>query len=76
MALRDINSGEEITFDYATVVAEWVGMDPITCNCGATDCRKIILADDWQKLALQKKYAGYFSHYIQDKIDANELKEL
>jgi len=67
VAMRDIEVGEEITFDYAMVVSEWVGMDPITCNCGPS-CRKIVLADDWNKKQLQEKYKGYFATYLQDKM--------
>lgn len=68
VAMRNINSDEEITFDYATVVSEWVGMDPISCNCGASDCRKIISHDDWKNPIIQKKYPGYFSEYLEEKI--------
>lgn len=39
-ALRDIASGEEITFDYATSLAEpgWT----LECCCGAACCRKLV----------------------------------
>lgn len=68
VAMRDIVSGEEITFDYATVVSEWIGMEPLTCNCQAS-CRKKVEAHDWQRKELQEKYRGYFASYIQEKID-------
>jgi hypothetical protein len=61
---------EEITFDYATAVSEWVGMPPLPCNCTAPGCRKIILDNDWRSEELQRKYNGYFSLYLQKKIDA------
>ena len=70
VAMRDIEPNVEITFDYATVIAEWVGMEAITCNCGAVDCRKVVGHDDWKNSTLQKKYRGYFSTYLQKKIDA------
>lgn len=70
VAMRDIAAGEEITFDYATVVAEWVGMEPLSCNCQSSSCRKTIEAHDWQRKELQEKYHGYFAFYIQKKIDA------
>ena len=70
VAMHDIAAGEEITFDYATVVSEWVGMEPLTCNCQAPACRKRIEANDWQRKELQEKYHGYFAFYIQKKIDA------
>jgi len=39
-ALRDIEAGEQITFDYSATVAptEW----SMECMCGSTKCRKII----------------------------------
>lgn len=76
VAIRDIQAGEEITIDFATVIAEWVGMDAISCNCGAFDCRKIIMQDDWKNPYLQKKYKGYFSIYLQEKIDLAQIKML
>jgi len=38
------------------------------CKCGAPDCRKILAGKDWQRADLQKRYAGYFSAYLADKI--------
>lgn len=69
VAMRDIVPGEEITFDYATVVSEWIGMEPLACNCQSS-CRKMVEAYDWQCKELQEKYRGYFASYIQKKIDA------
>lgn len=69
VAMRDIDTNEEITFDYATVLTQWVGMGAIQCNCNSLECRQLIKADDWKSPELQKKYAGFFSSYIQKKID-------
>jgi hypothetical protein len=30
-------------------------------------CRKLITGDDWRLPDLQRKYAGYFSRYIEDR---------
>ena len=38
------------------------------CKCGAPDCRKILAGKDWQRADLQKRYAGYFSAYLAEKI--------
>ena len=70
VAMRDIIPDEEITFDYAMCISEWVGMDPIKCVCGYSQCRGIVLQDDWRLPELQKRYQGYFSLYLQEKIDA------
>lgn len=72
VALRDIQKGEEITFDYAMVAAESQTSDivfELECNCGASACRGIITENDWKKQDLQEKYHGYFSQYIQELID-------
>ncbi|MBW2991512.1 SET domain-containing protein-lysine N-methyltransferase [Candidatus Woesearchaeota archaeon] len=66
VAMRDIEKDEEITFDYATVVS---GIDfKMKCNCGSKNCRKIMTSDDWKKPELQKKYKGYFSYYLEEKM--------
>lgn len=65
VAMRDIESGEEITFDYAMTESSDYSMD---CKCGAKNCRKTITGNDWKLPILQKRYNGYFSNYIQIKL--------
>jgi hypothetical protein len=67
VALRDIQAGEEICFDYAT--SDGSPYDEFDCACGAENCRGRVSGDDWRDPALQKKYAGYFSPYLQRRID-------
>lgn len=72
VAMKDIRSDEEITFDYAMAVSESVGSDIIfemTCRCGSPNCRKKITEDDWKLTDLQMRYKGFFSQYLQEKID-------
>jgi SET domain-containing protein len=66
-AMRDIKTGEQVTFDYAMTLG---GTKPyeLDCLCGATNCRKKITNHDWKKIELQEKYAGYFQWYIEEKI--------
>jgi SET domain-containing protein len=66
VALRDIQPGEEITFDYAMSESSDFRM---RCACGASSCRGVVTGEDWKIPELQKKYAGYFSDYLQRKID-------
>ena len=66
VAMRDIKKGEELTFDYAMTDAN--SDDFLICNCGAKNCRKKIRGDDWKLPELQKRYKGYFSWYIEEKI--------
>ena len=64
-AMRDIRTGEELAFDYAT------GDDDdweMQCHCGKPLCRGLITGKDWMKPELQDKYSGWFSHYLEKKI--------
>jgi len=40
IAIKDIETGEELTYDYALLHPKWVA--PLKCNCGIKNCRKII----------------------------------
>lgn len=66
VAMRNIDAGEELTHDWARTDFDDYEM---ICSCGAKQCRGIITGRDWQKKELQKKYKGYFTWYLQKKID-------
>ncbi len=71
VAMHDIKKGEQITFDYATVLSKPRGVDKeyeFKCNCGSVECRKSITWNDWKNPVLQKKYDGYFQWYLGEKI--------
>jgi len=70
IALRDIAADEELTFDYATNSDE---PEEMICRCGAPTCRGKVTGDDWREPDLQRKYDGYFSWFIQRRI--NRLRE-
>jgi SET domain-containing protein len=65
VAMRDIESGEELTHDWCTTDNDDYSTE---CKCGSTNCRKILTGKDWQRPELQQKYAGYFSAYLARKI--------
>ena len=71
VAMRDIEDGEEITFDYAMCLYRLNGDKQYSfdCYCGSRKCRKKITDDDWKITELQQKYNGYFQWYLQEKID-------
>lgn len=66
VALRDIRAGEELTHDWATTDDDTYVMQ---CRCGSTLCRRRITGQDWRRQDLREKYRGYFSWYLQRKID-------
>jgi hypothetical protein len=70
VAMRDIRAGEELTHDWAMTDDDDYSLE---CNCGASDCRKILTGKDWQHPELQKHYAGYFSAYLARKIALLEM---
>jgi len=73
IAMRDIATGEEVTFDYA--MCDSAPYDEFDCMCDAEDCRLQITGDDWKNTDLWEKYDGYFSPYIQRKIDMMREQE-
>lgn len=75
VASRDIESGEELTYDYCTTDTHDFGdayMEYFPyhtkCYCGSAKCRGIVRHDDWQNPDIQKKYHNQFLPYIQQKI--------
>lgn len=71
VAVRDIKPEEEVAFDYAMCLHRIDGLSPyrFDCLCGKDNCRKIVTDDDWKLPELQQKYSGYFSWFLQEKID-------
>lgn len=71
-AMRDIAIGEEITFDYCMSLSEFTGSNfkiEFDCSCGTPQCRGRVTQNDWRLKSLQERYKGYFSLYIQEKIE-------
>jgi len=73
VAMRDIQPGEEICFDYA--MSDTAAYDEFACNCGAPNCRRSVTGSDWQLPELQKRYAGYFAPHVQRRIDMQHVAE-
>jgi uncharacterized protein len=65
-ARRDIAAGEELTLDYAlfSIAPQW----RMKCHCGGALCRGVVTGNDWRLPALQKRYAGHFSPFINARI--------
>ena len=46
--------------------------ESMACACGAAACRGTITGHDWRRPELQRRYAGYFSRYLEKRITARE----
>ena len=66
-AMRDIAKGEEICFDYA--MSDGSNYDEFVCTCVAANCRGRITGKDWSIPELLERYGGYFSPYLQRRIE-------
>lgn len=66
VALRDIDIGEELTFDYA--MCDGYPEVLFRCECGSAGCRGEVTGDDWRKPALRLRYRGYFAPYLERRI--------
>lgn len=74
IAMRDILPGEEICFDYA--MSDSTPYDEFICGCGAPNCRGTVTGNDWQIVELWDQYRGYFSPYLQRKIDSLHIVQV
>lgn len=68
VAMRDVQPNEEICIDYA--MCDGSPYDEFKCQCGSENCRGRVTGNDWQLPALQARYVGYFSSYLQRRIMA------
>ncbi len=53
VAIRDIESGEELAYDYG--LAESNPAFLMECNCGSANCRRMITGSDWKTEAFIAK---------------------
>ncbi len=72
VARRNIKKGEEICFNYQTTDTQDLHF---VCKCGAKNCRRKIDGQAWKNPKFQKEYQGYFSWYIQEKINKLRSKK-
>jgi len=71
VAFRDIEAGEELTFDYGTVQdgTSVYPCDNFDCHCGAVGCRGKMTPHDWQLKEVQEKYWPYFPPFVRMLIE-------
>jgi hypothetical protein len=69
VTMRPVAAGEELTTDY--VLFDGTEFPPMACTCGTPSCRGSIEAgDDWRRPELQQRYEGWFSTYLQERINS------
>ena len=64
VAMRDIEEGEELVYDYALTEADPDWTLAPQCRCGKEACRGLVTGNDWQRPDLQLKYADHFTQHI------------
>ena len=62
VTMRDIEPGEELTFDYA--MTDGSDYDEFECLCGSQRCRGTIRGSDWRRRSLHMRYEGFVSPYL------------
>jgi uncharacterized protein len=67
VAMREIPALSELTIDYSMIDGD--PLDQMRCSCGTARCRGTITGADWEIPELQQRYSGYFSSYLQDRIE-------
>ena len=72
VAMRDIEAGEELNFDYA--MCDATPYDEFDCYCGSENCRGRVTGSDWMRPELWEKYDGYFMPYLARRIEALKAK--
>jgi hypothetical protein len=66
VAMRGIEVGEELTFDYA--MSDGSDYDEFDCLCGTSRCRGVVTGRDWRLPDLHAMYEGWFSPYLARRI--------
>jgi hypothetical protein len=72
LAMKNIEVGEELTFDYA--MTDSSQYDEFKCFCGTENCRGKITGQDWQDSNLQSKYNIFFSSFVTKLIKLTHSK--
>lgn len=70
VARRAISSGEELTHDWCMTDNDTYEVE---CRCGSPHCRHFLRGKDWQRRDLQRRYIGYFSTYLAEKMTKTSL---
>ena len=72
VAIRDIEPGEELCYDYQCMDTEASFYDGLKCLCGTFKCRGVLRFDQYRNVDWQNAFYKYSGAYVKRKID--ELK--
>jgi len=68
VARRDIEKGEEITYDYGTSESDEVELGLTDCFCGSPLCRGTVRGDDHLRDELIQRYGRHFQPYLRERV--------
>lgn len=64
---RDVAAGEELTLDYATVIADDGYV--LWCHCETYRCRQVVEGTDHRIPQLQQRYAGHWAPRVRALVE-------
>ena len=72
VACRNIEIGEEITYDYTTneILVDY----QMKCNCGADSCRQVITNRDYLDKDWQEKYGYHLPDHVLKAIERSKVR--
>ncbi len=72
VALVDIPSGSELTWDYETT--EYISIAIPECCCGSPECRSKTLGFKFLPVEIRKKYGDFIADYLKVTVPETELR--
>jgi len=66
IARRDIQAGEEVTYDYSTTDID-VPFE-MRCRCGSRSCRKVVTHLDYREPSWQARYGDHLPAHVRKAI--------
>jgi hypothetical protein len=70
-ARRPVDSGDELTNDYATSTGEADFV--MECLCGSPLCRGVVAGDDWRRPELRERYGQHWVPVLLTRIRSAEV---
>jgi hypothetical protein len=63
-ALRRIDKGQELLWDYET--SEYKISSAFRCTCGASNCRGVLKGYEFHEETVRERYGNYIADYLKD----------